>query len=152
MAMNAEIIFQPLLGQIFNSDASASGIEVPVRLVLGAISFLFWVGSMAGTICLIHFFLTLPMRRMERARLFLDLLESALNRGQSVEEMILSIAQSRDRILGVRFHLLAAHIESGLRFARRAGKSAALFAAANFRHAPRRRKTGRPPARVAGLP
>jgi type II secretory pathway component PulF len=30
--------------------------------------------------------------------------------------MILSIAQSRDRIVGVRFHLLAAHIESGLRF------------------------------------
>ena len=116
MAMNAEIIFQPLLGQIFNYDASASGVEVPVRLVLGAISFLFWVGSMAGTICLIHFFLTLPMRRMERARLFLDLLESALNRGQSVEEMILSIAQSRDRTLGVRFHLLAAHLESGLRF------------------------------------
>ena len=116
MAMNAEIIFQPLLGQISNSAASASGVEVPVRLVLGAITFLFWVGGIGGLIFLIHFFLTLPMRRAERARLFLDLLESALKRGQSVEEMILSIAQSRDRTLGVRFHLLAAHIESGLRF------------------------------------
>ena len=57
------------------------------------------------------------MRRAERARLFLDLLEGALKRGQSVEAMILSIAQSRDRTLGVRFHLLAAHIEGGLRFA-----------------------------------
>jgi type II secretory pathway component PulF len=67
-------------------------------------------------IFLLHFLFTLPMRRAERARLFLDLLESALKRGQSVEAMILSIAQSRDQTLGVRFYLLAAHIESGLRF------------------------------------
>jgi type II secretory pathway component PulF len=101
MAMNAEIIFSPVLA----------------RLIVGVISFLFWLGSMAGTIFVIHFFLTLPMRRAERARLFLDLLESALKRGQSAEEMILSIAQSRDQTLGVRFHLLAAYIEGGLRFA-----------------------------------
>ena len=115
--MNAETTFLPLLGQIFNSAIPASGVEELGRLVSVAIAFLFWAGSLAGLIYLIHFFLTLPMRRAERARLFLDLLESALSRGQSVEEMILSIARSRDRTLGVRFHLLAAHIESGLRFA-----------------------------------
>ena len=114
--MDAETIFPLLLGQISSSDASASDVEVLVRLVFGVISFLFWAGSVTGVIFLIHFFLTLPMRRAERARLFLDLLESALNRGQSVEEMILSITQSCDRTVGVRFHLLAAHIESGLRF------------------------------------
>ena len=79
-------------------------------LLWGLFLMFVWAGSLAGLIYLIHFFLTLPMRRAERARLFLDLLESALNRGQSVEEMILSIARSRDRTLGVRFHLLAAHI------------------------------------------
>ena len=77
-----------------------------------------WVaGTAVGLISLIHFFFALPMRRAERACLFLDLLEGALKRGQSVEAMILSIAESRDRTLGVRFHLLAAHIEGGLRFA-----------------------------------
>lgn len=114
--MNTEVIFKPLFGQIFNSDASASGVETLVRLVLGAISFLVWAGGTAGTIFLIHYLLTLPMRRAERARLFLDLLEGALNRGQSVEAMILSLAQSRDRMVGVRFHLLMAYIEGGLRF------------------------------------
>jgi type II secretory pathway component PulF len=73
-------------------------------------------GSIFGSIYLIHFLFSLPMRRAERARLFLDLLEGALDRGRPIEEMILSVAQSRDRTVGVRFHLLAAHIESGLRF------------------------------------
>jgi len=86
------------------------------KFLAASISCLLLVGVIGGLIFLIHFLFTLPMRRMERARLFLDLLESALQRGQSVEAMILSIAQSRDQTLGVRFHLLAAHIESGLRF------------------------------------
>jgi type II secretory pathway component PulF len=113
MPMNAGIIFSPLLGEIFHSDGFR--IDVLVKIALGTISFLFWAASTAGTIFLIHFFLTLPMRRAERARLFLDLLEGALKRGQSIEEMILSVAQSRDQSVGVRFHLLAAYIESGLR-------------------------------------
>jgi len=79
-------------------------------------SFALWIGGIVGCIGLIHFFFTLPMRRMERARLFLDLLEDTLKGGQSVEEMILSIAQSRVQMVGVRFHLLAAEIESGLSF------------------------------------
>jgi type II secretory pathway component PulF len=112
MPMNAGIILSPLLGEIFHSNGF--GMDVLVRMVVEAISFLFWAGSTAGTIFLIHFFLTLPMRRAEGARLFLDLLEGALKRGQSIEEMILSVAQSRDRSVGVRFHLLAAYIEGGL--------------------------------------
>ena len=86
------------------------------KFLAASISCLLLAGVVGGMIFLIHFLFTLPMRRAERARLFLDLLESALKRGQSVEAMILSIAQNRDRTLGVRFHLLAAHIESGLRF------------------------------------
>jgi len=44
------------------------------------------------------------------------LLEGSINRGQSVEDMILSLAQNRDRTAGIHFHFLAAHIERGLRF------------------------------------
>ena len=76
----------------------------------------FWVSGIFGATSLIHFLFSLPMRRAERARLFLDLVEDALKRGQSIEEMILSLAAHRDRTLGVRFHLLAAYIESGMRF------------------------------------
>ena len=46
---------------------------------------------------------------------FLDLVETALNRGQSVEHAIVSAAESRDRAIGVRFFMVAAHIENGAR-------------------------------------
>jgi type II secretory pathway component PulF len=107
--MNAGITWSPLLGTLY-------GLETPGQLVGAVMGFLFLLASTAGMISLIHFFLTLPMRRAERARLFLDLLEGTLQRGQAVEQMILSIAQSRDRTVGMRFHLLAAYIENGLRF------------------------------------
>jgi type II secretory pathway component PulF len=58
--------------------------------------------------------LTFPMRRAGRARLFLDLIESAIKHGQPIEEALISLAQSRDTTLGVRFHLLTAHLEQGL--------------------------------------
>ena len=63
----------------------------------------------------VYFLATLPFRRLERARLFLDLLEHGLKRGQSPEQTVVDASQSRDRSLGARFHLLAAHIERGLR-------------------------------------
>jgi type II secretory pathway component PulF len=116
--MNIAITFSPML-----ADAPIPPLLVLLLLLVAlakflaaSISCLLLVGVIGGLIFLIHFLFTLPMRRMERARLFLDLLESALKRGQFTEAMILSIAQSRDQTLGVRFHLLAAHIESGLRF------------------------------------
>jgi len=55
------------------------------------------------------------MRRAERARLFLDLLETALKNGQPIEETLISVARSRDLSMGVRFHLLAAWLEQNLR-------------------------------------
>ena len=115
--MNIGITFSPML-----ADAPIPPLLVLLLLLVAlakflaaSISCLLLGGVIGGVIFLIHFLFTLPMRRMERARLFLDLLESALKRGQSLEAMILSIAQIRDQTLGVRFHLLAAHIESGSR-------------------------------------
>ena len=63
----------------------------------------------------IYFLLTLPMRRNERARMFLDLLELGLREGRTPEAAVTNAAASRDGSLGVRFHLLAAHLEQGLR-------------------------------------
>jgi type IV pilus assembly protein PilC len=84
-----------------------------LRVVLFVFSLAIW----SGLIYLIHFLFSLPLRRAERARLFLDLLETGLQRGQSAETMILSAAKSQDRTLGTHFFLLAAQIESGLSFA-----------------------------------
>lgn len=84
---------------------------------LGATALLFgvWIALVSGVLFLIHFLLTLPMRRAERARLFLDVIETALKSGQPVEETLISVSQSRDLSMGVRFHLLAAWLEQNLR-------------------------------------
>ena len=64
---------------------------------------------------LVHFLLSLPMQRRDRARFFLDLLETALERGQPIEHAIISAAASHDRVMGVRFFMVAAHLEDGAR-------------------------------------
>jgi len=78
-------------------------IAVAVFLLLLTVGFLY----------VVYFLLTLPMRRVERARLFLDLLEIGFSHGRTAEETIESAAASHDVSTGVRFHLLAEHIASG---------------------------------------
>src|SRR5689334_21885299 len=68
-----------------------------------------------GSVYLIYFLVTLPMRRAERARIFLDLLELGLLEGRSPEAALTDAAASRDHSLGARFHLLAAYLQKGLR-------------------------------------
>ena len=64
---------------------------------------------------LLHFLLSLPMRRRDRALFFLDLLETVLQRGQPVEQAIVSAAKNQDRTIGARYFLVAAHVENGHR-------------------------------------
>src|SRR5580692_4094831 len=64
---------------------------------------------------LLHFLLSMPMRRRDRALFFLDLLETVVSRGQPVEQAILSAAENRDSAIGVRFFMVAAYIEGGAR-------------------------------------
>jgi type II secretory pathway component PulF len=56
-----------------------------------------------------------PARRNERARLFLDLLETGSRFGQSPERTISSISDTHDPSVSVHYHLLAARIEEGAR-------------------------------------
>ena len=62
---------------------------------------------------LLHFLLSLPMRRRDRALFFLDLVETVLQRGQPLETAILTAAENHDRAIGVRFYMFVAHIENG---------------------------------------
>jgi len=79
---------------------------------------LFWLAlclaPLAVGVWLVYFLLSLPLRRQERARFFLDLLELGRREGRAPEQTIVAVSQSRDESLGARFHLLAAHLESGL--------------------------------------
>jgi len=90
--------------------------DIFFRIGIVTMLFALWIALLGGVLFLIHFLLTLPMRRAERARLFLDVLETALNSGQPVEEALISVARSRDLSMGVRFHLLTAWLEQNLRF------------------------------------
>ena len=63
----------------------------------------------------IYFLFSLPLRRQERTRLFIDLLDVSLAEGFHPEQAIVSISQSRERSVGLRFHQLAAYLEDGLR-------------------------------------
>jgi type II secretory pathway component PulF len=63
----------------------------------------------------VYLLVSLPLRRRERARLFLDVLELGIKDGQSPERAVVAAASSRDGILGVRFYTVASHIEAGER-------------------------------------
>lgn len=79
---------------------------VVLYLIVGVVPIL-------GSLYLFYFLLTIPLRRTERARLFLDLLEMGLKDGRTPEATITAASSSRDKALGVRFHLLAAYLAEG---------------------------------------
>jgi type II secretory pathway component PulF len=85
------------------------------------------LGPIWGLLYLFYFLLTLPLRRNERARLFLDLLELGLKEGRTPELAIADAASSADRSLGARFHLLAAYLGQGLRLSQALEKTPRLL-------------------------
>src|ERR1035438_6124926 len=97
--------------QIFHSNPlygiAVSALAFVIFLLLGVL-------PICGVSYAIYWLLTLPLRRNERARLFLDLLELGLREGRTPEAAVAGAAASRDRSLGVRFHLLAGHPEGGV--------------------------------------
>src|ERR1041385_451054 len=94
----------------------AAQFDAVLRVLLLLAAYVITVVVPLGAILyLIYFLLTLPMRRNERARFFLDLLDRGLKEGHTSESAILDAAGSHDRALGVRFHLLAAYLDKGMR-------------------------------------
>jgi type II secretory pathway component PulF len=80
-----------------------------------AISFFVWFDVALCLLCVVHRVLTLPMRRAERARLFLELIETAIRQGRPVEETLISVWHSGDRSMGERFRPLVEWLQKGLR-------------------------------------
>jgi type II secretory pathway component PulF len=83
-----------------------------------------WLGELGGVFVaaliplyalayLVYFIIGLPLRRQERARFFLDLVSTGLDKGDSIEQTVVSVSHSQDTSVGVRFHLLAAYLERG---------------------------------------
>lgn len=66
-----------------------------------------------GASLLLAWLINMPLRRMENARFFLDLLMMGIRSGRSPEETIVSLSHTGDRDLGGRFHLVASFLEAG---------------------------------------
>jgi type IV pilus assembly protein PilC len=98
--------------QLLHSDPLQAVALLALALV---IYLLLGVVPICGVSYVIYFLFTLPLRRNERARMSLDLLELGLKEGRTPEATIVGVAATRDQSLGVRFHLLAAYLEQGLR-------------------------------------
>jgi type II secretory pathway component PulF len=89
-------------------------LNILILILLGLFGLCVSMVMGGGLVFLLHYLISLPMRRAERARLFLDLAESALTRGRPLEETLISVSRSGDASLGTRFHLMAAWLERNL--------------------------------------
>ena len=82
--------------------------------------FVLWVAlsiiPMIGSLYGFYFLISLPLRRQERARFFVDLLQRGLRDGKTVEQVVIETASCRDGSLGTRFHLLSARLRKGESF------------------------------------
>jgi len=100
MLMTAPILFANGLLEL------AGSLLLYVVLTAGPATLIIWG---------IYYLLSVPMRRQERARFFLDLIATALREGRPIEQSLIEISNSHDRSPGLRFHMVAAHLEKGLR-------------------------------------
>src|SRR5882724_4812597 len=98
--------------QLFQPDPIAGIVGVILMFSLYLVAGLL---PACGVVYVIYFLLTLPLRRNERARFFLDLLDRGLRDGRTAERATADAAASRDGVLGARFQLLAAYLEDGMR-------------------------------------
>ena len=93
-------------------DTFYDTVLVPVLVVLLGVAILAFLG---GVLFSIHMLLTAPMRRAERAHLFLEIIEVALDRGQPVEEGLIYLSQRRGKVLSGQFAPLATALQRGQR-------------------------------------
>ena len=94
--------------------------EAPVfeRLLQAGFAALIWFCAAllaAAVAASIYGLIADVLRRQERARCFLGLLETGLGQGLSPEQITVSLSQAHVQAMGVWLHLVAAHIENGLR-------------------------------------
>jgi len=99
------------LRQSFQPDPLAGILTMLIAFVLYVLLGLL---PILGATYLLYFLVTLPMRRNERARMFLDLMELGLKDQRSPEAALVDASSSHDVSLGARFHLLAAYLEQGM--------------------------------------
>ncbi len=87
----------------------------PTQFIISLLVSLIGLGIFVLIGGIIFQLLSLPFHRQERARLFVDLLEGELKIGNAPEPAILRLSKCQDPSLSVRFFILAAYLEKGLK-------------------------------------
>jgi len=88
-------------------------LESPFLPVLAMLAGVVYLLLCTVGIYIVYFFLSLPLRRAERARVFLDLLQLGVEEGISAGQIITQTAAISDKTLGRRFQQLAREMSSG---------------------------------------
>jgi type II secretory pathway component PulF len=81
----------------------------------GLLWFLLFFVPVAAVASLVYHGFSGPLRRQERTRMFLDLLEAGFRQGQRPEVALAQAAQTNDPSLGKRFQQLATRLREGVR-------------------------------------
>jgi general secretion pathway protein F len=81
----------------------------------GLLWLLFFLLPVAAVASVVFGGFSAPLRRQERTRMFLDLLEAGFRQGQRPEVALAQAAQTNDRSLGKLFQHLAARLREGAR-------------------------------------
>ncbi|MGA2747278.1 MAG: type II secretion system F family protein [Verrucomicrobiota bacterium] len=97
---------------IIHSGMGGSGSELMGDILLWLI---FVLAPLVLVAYLVFRAFSAPLRRQERARLFIDLLEAGFRQGQRPENFLVQAAQSAEPSLGPRFRRLTARLQEGLR-------------------------------------
>jgi len=84
-----------------------------VTLLAGVALALFALLVLSIFMWLVYFLLTLPLRRRERVRVFLSIMETAMRQGRSVEHAIVFLAHAHERCIGAWPSWLARCLDSG---------------------------------------
>ena len=97
-------------------QALAMGLDAPppVVLVLWSVGLAMSLGVLGLIGWLAHLVLTLPLRRRERARLFLHLVARGLAQGTSIEQTIVTLSRRGVGVLGRGLHGVARELEEGV--------------------------------------
>jgi type II secretory pathway component PulF len=86
---------------------------IPFLFVFGFFHIAIWIGPAIALLVAAKYLIMRPIRQLETAQVFLDLLEMGVSRGQSPENIVVEVASLREKALGKRFVRLARRIQNG---------------------------------------
>ena len=87
-------------------------IGIPLLFFVG-MNIALWLGPAIALLAAAKFLIVRPIRQLETAQVFLDLLEMGVSRGRSPENIVVQAASLGEKALGKRFTRLAERIQNG---------------------------------------